>query len=152
MLTCHQSLTICQVNMTHESGNKIMSEAKKAQLYLYFAHAGGLLLIALGAAYGLGAPDFLQGFIVGMLLVLVLVLFRSKMRDEYIERLWNAGTATAFVVVLCLTLLADLVRGFADPAVDFPTGAPGMPALQIGLAALAAFYIGFHIAMVKERS
>lgn len=128
-----------------------MSTANKAQLYLHFAHAGAALMVALGAAYGLHAPDFLKGFIVGMLLALVLVLFRSKMRDEYIERLWNAGTATAFVVVLCLTLLADLVRGFADPAVDFPTGVPGMPAVQIGLAALAAFYVGFHVAMIKER-
>ena len=129
-----------------------MSAAKKAQLYLYFAHAGALLLIALAAAYSLGAPDFLKGLIAGMLLVLVLLLFRSKMRDEYIERLWNAGTATAFIVILCLTLLADLVRGFADSTLDVPTGTSGMPTLQVGLAALAAFYIAFHIAMIRERS
>ena len=129
-----------------------MTAARRAQLYLYSAHAGAVLLMGLGAAYGLGAPDFLKGFIVGMLLVLVLVLFRSKMRDEYIERLWNAGTATAFVVILCVTLLADLVRGFANPALDVPTGTSGMSALAVGLSGLAAFYIGFHVAMIRERS
>lgn len=121
-------------------------------MYLNVAHTGAALMVALGLAYALDVPDFFKGFIVGMLVVLVLVLFRSKLRDEYIERLWNAGTATAFTVTLGLTVLVDFVRGLADPILDTPTGMPGIDAFNIGLAALAAFYVGFHVAMLKERA
>ncbi len=129
-----------------------MSNALKAQMYLKIAHAGAALMVALGVAYAIDLPDFVKGLIVGMLFVLVMLLFWSKLRDEYIERLWNAGTATAFIVTLCMTLLADIIRGFASPMLDTPTGTPGIGAFNVGLAALAAFYIGFHVAMVKERA
>lgn len=109
-------------------------------------------MVALGLAYALDFPDFVKGFAVGMLVVLVLVLFWSKLRDEYIQRLWNVGTAAAFIVTLGLTLLADIVTGFASATLDTPTGTPGIGAFNVGLAALAAFYVGFHVAMVKERA
>ncbi|WP_324807485.1 hypothetical protein SH584_12395 [Sphingomonas sp. LY29] len=128
-----------------------MSRALKAQMYLNVAHGGAALMVALGLAYALDLPDFVKGFAVGMLVVLVLVLFWSKLRDEYIQRLWNVGTAAAFIVTLGLTLLADIVTGFASATLDTPTGTPGIGAFNVGLAALAAFYVGFHVAMVKER-
>lgn len=124
--------------------------ACKAQAYLYIAHVGAAALVALVLAIWFGAPDFVQGFLVGMLLVLVAALFRSKMRDEYIERLWNAGTAAAFIVTLLMTVGADLVLGFADDKADvFTRSAFTSP--QIGLAALAAFYLAFHLAMLRDR-
>lgn len=129
-----------------------MTKAHKAQAYLNIAHLGAAMMIALGIVYAVGAPDFLKGFIVGILFVLVGVLFHSKMRDEYVERLWNAGTATAFIVTLGITLLVDFVRGFADPALDIPTGLPGISSFNVGLAALASFYVGFHVAMLRERA
>lgn len=126
------------------------SPALKAQTYLWVAHAGAVALIALGLCLYFGAPDFAQGFLVGMLLVLVAVLFRSKMRDEYIERLWNAGTAAAFITTLLMTVGADLVIGFADDKADvFTRSAFTSP--QVGLGALAAFYITFHLAMLRNR-
>ena len=133
-------------------GKLVMTQAHKAQMYLNVAHVGAVLMLALGIAYAAQAPDFFKGFLIGILFVLVGVLFRSKLRDEYVERLWNAGTATAFVVTLCLTVLADFVRGFADPALDVPTGTAGLSSFDVGLAALASFYVGFHVAMLRERA
>ena len=129
-----------------------MTKALKAQMYLKVAHAGAALMVALGIAFAIDLPDFLKGLIVGMLCVFVMLLFWSKMRDEYIERLWNVGTATAFIVTLCLTLLADIIHGFASATLDTPTGTPGIGAFNVGVAALAAFYIGFHVAMLRERA
>lgn len=124
--------------------------AYKAQAYLWIAHVGAAALVALGLCLYFGAPDFVQGFLVGMLLVLVAALFRSKMRDEYIERLWNAGTAAAFIVTLLMTVGADLVVGFADDKADVFTHS-AFTSPQIGLAALAAFYLTFHLAMLRDR-
>ncbi len=129
-----------------------MTKALKAQTYLKVAHAGAALMVVLGIAYAIDLPDFVKGLIVGGLCVLVMLLFWSKMRDEYIERLWKVGTATAFIVTLCLTLLADIIYGFASSALDTPTGTPGIGAFNVGVAALASFYIGFHIAMIRERA
>lgn len=130
----------------------MIDHAKKAQHYLYSAHAGALLMVALGLAFAFDLPDFGKGFIVGMLIVIVLALFRSKARDEYVERLWNAGTAAAFLVTLSMTVGADLARGFVDGLLgNAPSGAVGgFDAPTVGTAALAAFFMAFHVAMIRE--
>lgn len=133
-------------------GRSVKNEAEQAQRYLYFAHAGAAGLLGLAAAYALSAPDFVKGLLVGMLLVFVLVLFRRRMRDEYIERLWNAGTAYAFIVTIILTIFGDFARGMYDGYQGLAHGAtPPLDAGWVGLAALAAFYIGFHIEMWRQR-
>ena len=129
-----------------------MSNAQKAQKYLLAAHAGAVLLCAALAATEFGAPDFVQGLFAGMLLAIVFLLFRSTLRDEYIERLWNAGTAAALLATLVATLGVELVRGFADQGADVFEAAPLFSATSIGVIALAAFFIGFHFKLVRERA
>ena len=117
------------------------------QKYLYAAHAGALALLASVAASWFGAPDFFQGLPVGILLVIVAILFRCQLRDEYIERLWNAGTAAAFLIGLVSTVGLELVRGFADRSVDVFAAPPLLGATTVGVLSLAAFFTAFHVAM-----
>ena len=129
-----------------------MSNAQKAQKYLVAAHSGAFLLLAALLAARFGAPDFLEGLIAGMLLAIVVLLFASKLRDEYIERLWNAGTAAALLATLVATLGVELIRGFADQQSDVFETAPLFAPATIGLIALAAFFIGFHVKLLRERA
>lgn len=119
--------------------------------YLYAAHAGALVLVAALAASWFGAPDFFKGLPVGILLGIVAILFRSQLRDEYIERLWNAGTAAAFLTALASTVGLELVRGFADPRVDVFAAPPLLGATTVGVLSLAAFFTAFHLAMWRTR-
>ena len=129
-----------------------MSNAQKAQKYLLAAHAGAALLCAALAAAEFGAPDFVQGLFVGMLLAIIFILFRSTLRDEYIERLWNAGTAAALLATLVATLGVELIRGFADQGADVFEAPPLFSTTAIGIIALAAFFIGFHFKLLRERA
>jgi hypothetical protein len=129
-----------------------MSNSQKAQKYLLAAHAGAALLCAALAAAEFGAPDFVQGLFVGMLFAIIFILFRSTLRDEYIERLWNAGTAAALLATLVATLGVELVRGFADQRADIFEAAPLFSTTSIGVIALAAFFIGFHFKLLRERA
>ena len=129
-----------------------MSNSQKAQKYLVAAHAGAFLLIAALLAVEFGAPDFIQGLVAGMLLAIVVLLFRSTLRDEYIERLWNAGTAAALLATLFATLGVELIRGFADQQADVFETAPLLSTTSVGLIALAAFFIGFHFKLLRERA
>ena len=129
-----------------------MSNSQKAQKYLIAAHAGAFLLIAVLLTAWFGAPDFVQGLVVGMLLAIVVLLFLSRLRDEYIERLWNAGTAAALLATLFSTLVVELVRGFADDQVDVFETAPLFSTTSVGVIALAAFFIGFHFKLLRERA
>lgn len=121
------------------------------QKYLYTAHAGALVLLAALAAFWFGAPDFFKGLPVGVLLGIVVILFRSKLRDEYIERLWNAGTAAAFLTALASTVGLELVRGFADPNIDVLASPPLLDATTVGVLSLTAFFTAFHVAMWRTR-
>lgn len=142
--------------MTHRFAlprdSNIMSNSQKAQKYLMAAHAGAFLLAASLVATAIGAPDFVQGMFVGMLLAIVVLLFISKLRDEYVERLWNAGTAAALLATLFFTLGVELVRGFVDQRKDLLETAPLFPTASIGVIALAAFFIGFHFKLLRERA
>lgn len=130
----------------------MISTLSKPQQYLLAAHAGALILTGALAAFALDAPDFFKGLPIGMLLAIVIILFMRQLRDEYIERLWNAGTAAAFLMALASTLGVELVRGFTDPAVDVFASTPWFDSLQIGALALAAFFIGFHVELWRGRA
>lgn len=129
-----------------------MSTTQKAQKYLLAAHAGAILLCAALAAPEVGASDFVQGLLVGMLFAIVFLLFRSTFRDEYIERLWNAGTAAALLATLVATLGVELYRGFRDQSTDVFQAPPLFSTTSIGIIALAAFFIGFHFKLLRERA
>lgn len=128
----------------------VMRTASKPQKYLIAAHAGAVVLIAAVAAFALNVPDFFKGLPMGMLLGIVVILFRRQMRDEYVEGLWNAGTAAAFLTALVSTMGVELVRGLTSDAIDAFKGPSLLDAFQIGSLTLAAFFIAFHVEMWRK--
>ncbi|WP_037500085.1 hypothetical protein [Sphingomonas jaspsi] len=128
-----------------------MSKMPKEQLYYVAAHSGAALLATLGLAYWFGAPDFWQGFIVGMLVVIVLVLFRQKFRDDYARSLWSAGTALAFFATIAVTFWAEAFPTLSHRLEEAGFSWQPTPT-WIGIIALAAFFIGFHVEMWRSRA
>ncbi|MEO7814398.1 MAG: hypothetical protein ABIR87_03030 [Sphingomicrobium sp.] len=136
-----------------------MTKAAQATIYLRSAHLGGLFMIALLAAQLAHLPKSLLWVAWIGVALCTLILFRRQMRDEYAQKLWSAGTDVAFLVVLVLTMFGDFVHGVVDGIRDGQAGmrqaasaSPLDDGSLLGFLALAAFYIGFHIAMVRERA
>ncbi|WP_454599320.1 hypothetical protein [Qipengyuania sp. SM2507] len=127
-----------------------MTHELRTRLYLVAAHIGGIATVLLAVSLSLALPDFVRGVSIGMLLVSLLMLLHRKLRDEYMEGLWNAGTSFAFVVTVAWFLFSLFVLGsFTDP-----TGlAPALNPYEAGLVCtIAAFFIGFHIRWLRGRS
>ncbi|MFM5907286.1 MAG: hypothetical protein ACKOPO_06845 [Novosphingobium sp.] len=121
---------------------------KRTRTYLAMAHLGGIAVIGLAAAWALDWPDFLKGLMVGMLMIPLIVIPLRRMRDEYVDSLWRAGTAWAFVAVVASFLFAP----FAEGVVDGFTGASphqDWPASGTGYLAILAFFAGFHVKWLR---
>jgi hypothetical protein len=125
-----------------------MTATKRAGLYMAMAHIGGIASILLALGNMLAWPDFVRGFAIGMLLVSLVLLLRRKLRDEFIERLWSAGTSLAFFAVVAWFVLTPFVEGYVrrTGAVD------AWPRVEIGLIAIIAFFIGFHVRWLRART
>lgn len=130
----------------------MFSTLPKPQKYLAAAHAGALVLAGGVAAYAFDVPDFFKGLPVGMLLAIIFILFKRQLRDEYIERLWNAGTAAAFLMALASTLGVELVRGFTEKGVEMFATRPLLTPLEVGALTLAAFFTAFHVELWRHRA
>jgi glucan phosphoethanolaminetransferase (alkaline phosphatase superfamily) len=100
-------------------------------------------------ARALDWPDFVQGLAFGVLLVSVVMLLRRRLRDEYIDGLWNSGTTFAFVALLFWYILAPFTHGFFEGLLDLEP-AESLPVDWTGLVALAAFFVGFHYKWLAE--
>jgi peptidoglycan/LPS O-acetylase OafA/YrhL len=128
-----------------------MQREKRASMYMAAAHMGAIGTPLLLAALFLGWPDFVHGFAIGILLVSLSLLLWRRLRDEYIEQLWNAGTSWAFAaIVLCFLFLPfyqEMGAGRAPlvPQTDFPPD-------WAGIAAITAFFVGFHIKWLRSRA
>lgn len=125
-----------------------ISTERKTDLYLAASWIGAAASVLHIIALALDWPDFVKGLGIGILLVALVTLLLRKLRDEYIERLWAAGTSAAFAVVVILFL----AKPFVDGAFGFLTGAPY--ALDVaGMTAplaLLAFFAGFHGARLRD--
>ena len=120
-----------------------MTAEKRTSLYLAMAYAGTAATVLYLAATTLGWPDFVRGFAIGMLLVSLGMLMRRKLRDEYIQSLWIAGTSVAFVTLVIVFLFAPALEGFFDGASGRADimDTPGSLAPAI---AILGFFVGFH--------
>lgn len=125
-----------------------MTPEKRTSIYMVAAHMGAIGTPVLLGAIVLHWPDFVYGFSIGILVVsLTLILWRS-LRDEYIEQLWNAGTSWAFAaIVLCFLFLPFFQELLSSAAARTPV-APDWA----GIAAITAFFIGFHIKWLRSRA
>jgi hypothetical protein len=122
------------------------SADKRTALFMTMVHVGAAATVLLLATLVFDLPDFIDGLPLGILLISIGVILRRKLRDEYIEGLWSAGTTFAFTAVLLAFLLAPAVAGLAGRAISSDGDSPlVLVAVQWPAAvALAAFYVGFY--------
>ena len=127
-----------------------MTPEKRTRIYLTMAHVGALASLGFLAAHLLHWPDFVKGLMVGMLLLPLVIAPLRRMRDEYIDSLWRAGTAWAFVAVVASFLFGPFLAGAYDGVIGLPAQ-QGIPVEAAGYCAILAFFIGFHVEWMRAR-
>jgi hypothetical protein len=125
-----------------------MTLEERTRLYLIMAHLGALATIIVFLAFGFALPDFVKGLSIGLMVVPLFVMLLRRFRDEYIETLWQSGTSFAFAAVVFTFLVLPFLEGLYEGLYDIEDGRD-IPADVIGLAAILAFYIGFHFRWVR---
>ncbi len=120
-----------------------MSPEKRTRMYLTSAVMGFAATILMVAAQALDWPDFVKGLSIGLMLVSLLTLLVRRLRDEYIDQLWHAGTSLAFAAVVIVFLASPFVEGVVDGFTNAPPD-QFFTADFVGPIALLAFFIGFH--------
>lgn len=128
----------------------MMTVEKRTKMYLVAADMGSLAIVGLLAAAALHWPDFVRGFFVGVLLVVVLVLFWRRARDEYLEQLWNRGTSAAFMAVVAWFLFGPFIEGVID-GFSGTDAILDLPQTGAAIFAIGGFYIGFQIARLRSQ-
>lgn len=126
-----------------------MSAEKRAALYMMAAWMGGCAIVLFWVAHLFNWPDFVKGLPIGVLLVSLLMLLRRKLRDEYIQRLWIAGTSLSFGVLVLAFLLTPFTEGLLDGLRDV-SATRDLPDIAAPLA-LLAFFVGFLATWAKDR-
>ena len=83
--------------------------------------------------------------VVGLLVAIGVIMVR-KLRDDYVEQLWKAGTASAFVAVIICFLVAPLTYGVLDDLIGGGVAwrEYGIPVQLPAAVALIGFYAGFY--------
>ena len=126
----------------------MMTPDKRTRMYLTAAVMGLVATLLMIASLVFDWPDFVAGLSIGLLLVSLITLLRRRLRDEYIELLWNAGTSWAFAAVVLLFLISPFAEGFVD-GLSGAMRDPAITAAFIGPAALLAFFVGFHVKWLR---
>lgn len=125
----------------------------RSNLFFAMVHAGAFAAALLLATLTFDLPDFVDGLPQGMLVVSLGVIMMRRLRDEYVEDLWRAGTRTAFVAIVIACLVLPLAAGMAGRLAGLPSD-PRLftVAIQWPLAvALLGFYGGFYARMLVGR-
>lgn len=127
-----------------------MTPDKRTRLYLTAAVMGfaGTIVAIAGELFAL--PDFVRGFALGILLVSLLLLLLRRLRDEYIEQLWNSGVSLAFVAVVLAFLFAPFIEGFLDGIAASAQRQDMVSTGWVGPLALFAFFTGFHLKWLRS--
>ena len=125
-----------------------MTPEKRTRMYLTAAIVGFVATLLMIASLALDWPDFMKGLPIGLLLVSLITLLLRRLRDEYIQLLWNAGTSWAFVAVVVLFLISPFVEGVMD-GFNGAVRDQAITADFIGPTALLAFFVGFHVKWLR---
>ena len=115
---------------------------RRAAAYIMAAHMGAAGTGLFFAAQWIALPAFVRAFAIGVMLASLTVLLIRKLRDEYFQRLWNAGTPWAFVTIVVLFLAAPFAAKIVGGAPD--TAFRDLLGGWIGPLAIAAFFAGFY--------
>ncbi|MBD59854.1 MAG: hypothetical protein CL808_07025 [Citromicrobium sp.] len=108
--------------------------------------AATILMILAGA---FDWPDFVKGLSIGLLLVSLVTLLLRRLRDEFIEQLWNSGVSLAFAAVVIVFLFSPFLEGFVD-GFNGSVRDQAITAEFVGPTALLAFFVGFHAKWLRS--
>ena len=125
-----------------------MTLEERTRLYLIMAHLGGLATIGVLVAYGFALPDFVKGLTIGIMIAPLAVMLIRRLRDEYIETLWQSGTSLAFAAVVIVFLALPFLEGIYDGAMG-NASSQAIPAEAAGFSAIIAFCVGFHFRWMR---
>lgn len=116
---------------------------KATSMVLTASYIGSFGTLFVALALLLHMPDFIRGVAIGLLIASLFVLLLRQLRDEYLQRLWSAGTSWAFVATVFWVTAVPLALGtFEGSRTD--AWVPDVPAIWTFIVALAAFFAGFH--------
>jgi ABC-type dipeptide/oligopeptide/nickel transport system permease component len=104
------------------------------------------LLLLLGRALHLTTPLLAVSYLI--LIGSIIILFRNRRHDEYLEKHWNAGASTAFFAICLWGVLAPLLMGVFDGLTGRPhAGAEAYEVMANGILPIAfvAFFGAFQI-------
>lgn len=133
-----------------------MTPDTKASIYLASAFVGAFAAIGMAAAQIFDWSGFVHGLCIAALLGSLAMILRRKLRDEYTQGLWQAGTSAAFVAVVVLAIFGPVVVGFAHGLIDGFNDAPRDTSRVevgvdfVGIGAILAFYGGFLVAWFRS--
>ncbi len=125
-----------------------MSAEKRTRMYLTSAVMGFVATLLMIGAHLLDWPDFIKGATIGLLLVSLVMLLLRRLRDEYIQQLWNSGTSLAFVAVVVVFVFSPFLEGVMDGFTQ-AVHRQDISAAFIGPVALLAFFVGFHLKWLR---
>ncbi len=135
--------------------NRLLSTPEaRSGLFFAMVHVGALATVLLISTLVFDLPDFVDGLPQGILLVSVGVIMAKRLRDEYVEELWRAGTSAAFVLAIAAFLVLPLVIGISE-RIRLGAGDPRdfSVVVQWPLAvALSGFYAAFYRRMLADRA
>lgn len=131
-----------------------MSADRRYALFLTMVHVGAAATILLAATLAFDLPSFVDGLPQGMLLIAFGMILHRRLRDDYVQSLWQAGVASAFVAVVACFLIAPLVVGFASEASgsDLAWREFRIVVQWPAVVALLGFYGGFYWRMFAGRA
>ncbi len=133
--------------------NRLSSSDARAGLFFTMVHIGALATVLLIATLVFDLPDFVDGLPQGLLLVSVGVIMVRRLRDEYVDELWRAGTTAAFVFVVAAFLVFPLIAGISG-RIASGSGDPRDFAVVVQwplAVALVGFYSAFYRRMLADR-
>lgn len=125
-----------------------MTPEKRTHMYLTSAVMGFAATILMIAGQILDLPDFVKGVAIGLMLVSLLTLLVRRLRDEFIDQLWHAGTSLAFAAVVIVFLASPFVEGIVD-GFNGSVRDQAITADFVGPVALLAFFVGFHLKWLR---
>ena len=149
--------------------NRIVDRQEATNRYLRLANTGTVAAVIVAAAalsgvegpketIGSGAKAVVAGIVLTAAMIMIVILpflFKKKLRDEYLQGLWNAGTSAGFITGVAFEIIGGLIVGATRGAnggsdTDFTHWLRGLHDESLTVAILA-FFIAFQIKRWRDR-
>lgn len=125
---------------------------RKIDRSLRASEIGVLATGTLFATTMVGLPLFVGAIAYVLALGSVILLYRNRKQDEFLEKHWNAGATTAFFAICLWGLLAPFTIGVFDGVTGNDQGRDAAHILASGVLpiALIAFFAAFQLSRLRN--